>query len=158
MTHDLRRGFFVAALSLAVMSQTVWGQAPDYSATEGLPLQPERWARFTTSEGTWISLDVSPDGQAIVFDLLGDLYTIPIEGGTATRLTHGMAHDFAPRFSPDGSEIVFVSDRSGDNNLWLMSADGNDVRALTKGVGSAFMSPDWTPDGDYIVASRLAYL
>ncbi len=157
MNYDLRRGCFVAALSLAVASQTAWAQGAE-AAMEGLPLEPERWARFTTSEGTWISLDVRPDGQIIVFDLLGDIYTLPIEGGTATRLTHGIAHDVAPRFGPDGSEIVFVSDRSGDNNVWLMAADGSDVRPLTKGVGSAYMSPDWTPDGDYIVVSRRAPL
>jgi Tol biopolymer transport system component/imidazolonepropionase-like amidohydrolase len=113
-----------------------------------------RWARFTASEGTWISLDVSPDGQTIVFDLLGDLYRIPIDGGSATRLTHGIAHDMQPRFSPDGIEIVFVSDRSGDDNVWLMAADGGDLRPLTKGVAAAYVSPEWTPDGDYIVVSR----
>ena len=67
----------------------------------GLPLQPARWARFTATEGTWMSLDVSPDGNTIVFDLLGDLYTLPITGGTATRITDGIAHDVAPRFSPE---------------------------------------------------------
>ncbi len=153
------RGALFAALALLVTSipnQALLGQ--DNGAGDELPLKPARWARFTTSEGTWISLDVSADGQTIVFDLLGDLYTIPIGGGTATRLTHGIAHDVAPRFSPDGREIVFVSDRSGDNNVWIMAADGSDVRAISKGVGSDFRSPEWTPDGDYIVVSRIAPL
>ena len=159
MRLELGRGALVATLALLVTSisnQALLGQ--ENGVGDGLPLEPARWARFTTSEGTWISLDVSADGQTIVFDLLGDLYTIPIGGGTATRLTHGIAHDMAPRFSPDGREIVFVSDRSGDNNVWLMAADGSDVRAISKGVGSAFRSPEWTPDGNYIVVSRQAAL
>ena len=119
-----------------------------------LPLQPERWARFTTTRGTWISLDVSRDGQKIVFDLLGDLYTMPITGGTATRLTGGIAHDMQPRWSPDGKQVVFVSDRSGDENLWLVSAEGGDPRPLTTGDDMTYLSPVWTPDGNYIVVSK----
>ena len=135
-------------------SQTTPAEDPD----RGLPLEPERWARFSTDEGTWISLDVSPDGETIVFDLLGDVYRMPITGGTATRLTAGLPHDMQPRFSPDGERIVFVSDASGDENVWMMAADGSDVRQVTKGLGSRYMSPVWTPDGDYIVVARAAPL
>jgi len=120
----------------------------------GLPLQPDRYATFTTTKGTWISLDVSPDGQSIVFDLLGDLYTIPVTGGKATRLTSGMPHDMQPRWSPDGKRIAFVSDRSGDDNVWIMSVDGRDTVQLTKGVDNGYLSPVWTPDGDYIVVAK----
>jgi Tol biopolymer transport system component len=156
MRSDRRRGTLLPALTLLAVSALPWMlQAQDGSHT-GLPLEPARWARFSTAEGTWISLDVSPDGQTVVFDLLGDLYTIPIGGGTATRLTHGIAHDMQPRFSPDGQEIVFVSDLSGDDNIWLMAADGSDARPLTKGVAAAYLSPEWTPDGEYLVVSRQA--
>jgi Tol biopolymer transport system component len=127
-------------------------QAP--GDTAGLPLAPARWARFTATKGTWMSLDVSPDGQTIVFDLLGDLYRMPAAGGTATRLTHGIAHDMQPRFSPDGTRIVFVSDRSGDENLYLLSLDGGAIRPLTTGVDATYLSPEWTPDGNYVVVSR----
>jgi Tol biopolymer transport system component len=142
------------ALDLTLCSPLLAQEGPD--AGKGLPLEPARWANFTTSQGTWLSLDVSPDGQMIAFDLLGDLYTIPIEGGTATRITHGLEHDMQPRFSPDGEHIVFVSDRSGDDNLWVAGADGSDPRQITKdgGVVSTFLSPDWTPDGNYIVVAR----
>ncbi|MBI1967153.1 MAG: PD40 domain-containing protein [Gemmatimonadetes bacterium] len=121
---------------------------------KGLPLDASRWARFTTSKGTWISLDVSPDGQTLVFDLLGDLYTLPITGGKATRLTHGISHDMQPRFSPDGRKIVFVSDRSGDDNLWIISVDGRDTLQLTTGVDATYLSPDWSSDGQYIVVAK----
>ncbi len=122
--------------------------------TKPLPLAPARWARFTTSKGTWISIDVSPDGQTIVFDLLGDLYTLPIAGGKATRLTQGIAHDMQPRFSPDGKRIVFVSDKSGDDNLWIVSVDGRDTVELTTGIDVTYLSPDWSPDGQYIVVAK----
>ena len=120
----------------------------------GLPLAPTRAARFTTSEGTWMSVDVSPDGRTIVFDMLGDLYTVPIAGGAATRITTGLPHDMHPRFSPDGRRIAFVSDKSGDNNLWVVNADGSDLRQISKGVADEFRTPEWTPDGKYIVVAR----
>ena len=109
---------------------------------------------FETSEGTWISLDVSPDGKAIVFELLGDLYTLPIAGGAATRITSGPGFDSQPRWSPDGKRIVFLSDRSGAENVWLCDPDGSHSKALTKGTNNLYASPDWTPDGKYIVVSR----
>ncbi len=104
----------LVTIALAATATPLLGQSAEIEG-EGLPLEAARYAEFTTTRGTWISLDVSPDGQTVVFDLLGDLYTIPIGGGTATRLTHGLAHDMQPRFSPDGRQIVFVSDRSGDD-------------------------------------------
>ncbi|NNM33234.1 MAG: amidohydrolase, partial [Gemmatimonadetes bacterium] len=119
-----------------------------------LPLEGARKATFTATEGTWISLDVSPDGQTIVFDLLGDLYTMPMAGGKATQLTSGMAFDAQPRWSPDGETVVFVSDRSGGDNVWTMRADRADTAQITQGNGSLYVSPEWTPDGDYIVVSR----
>ena len=123
-----------------------------------LPLIPTRPLKFTTDEGTWMSLDVSPDGKTIVFDLLGDLYTLPIAGGAATRITSGSGFDGQPRFSPDGKTIVFVSDRSGSENLWFVDPDGQHIRPLTRGPNNTFVSPSFTPDGQYVVVTKGADL
>ena len=149
----------VSALLLqapATTSHLAAQQGEKLDPDRGLPLEPARWARFTTNEGTWISLDVSPDGGTIAFDLLGDLYTIPVEGGQATRLTSGMAYDLQPRFSPDGETLVFLSDRSGDHNVWTIPAQGGEPTQISKGVGSRFVSPEWMPDGKYVIVSRAA--
>ena len=69
-----------------------------------LPLKGERTLEFNTKEGTWLALDLSPDGKTIIFDMLGDLYTMPFAGGKATRLTNGMAFDSQPRYTLDSSE------------------------------------------------------
>jgi len=121
---------------------------------DSLPLQMSRNVNFETSEATWLSLDVSPDGKTIVFELLGDLYTMPISGGTATRITSGPGFDSQPRWSPDGKRIVFLSDRNGAENVWLSDPDGANGKALTKGTNNLYASPEWTPDGKYIIVSR----
>ena len=120
---------------------------------ETLPLEPTRRLTMTTSEASWMSVDISPDGSRLVFDLLGDLYTLPIQGGTATPLTQGMAFDQQPRFSPDGERVVFVSDRSGGENVWIIDVDMADTVQLTRGDDNSYQSPEWTPDGDYVVVS-----
>ncbi|MEW5914984.1 MAG: amidohydrolase family protein [Gemmatimonadota bacterium] len=119
-----------------------------------LPLSASRKITFTTSKASWMSLDVSPDGQTIIFDLLGDLYTLPLSGGKAARLTSGMSYDVQPRFSPDGKRVVFVSDRSGGENVWIMSIDKKDTLQVTKGATDLYVSPEWSPDGQYVVASK----
>ena len=121
---------------------------------EGLPLKPTRTANWTTKVGHWMSVDVTPDGQTLVFDLLGDLYTMPSSGGKATALTRGMAFDGQPRFSPDGKKVVFVSDRDGGWNLWTIAVDKSDTNQVTRGKTNTYYSPDYTPDGKYIVATR----
>jgi Tol biopolymer transport system component len=127
---------------------------PKKKKPEGLPLKPNRTIEFTTDEGTWVSLDVSPDGKTILFELLGDLYTVGIEGGEAKAITTGMPFDSSPRYSPDGKWIAFVSDKEGAENLWVAAKDGSDAKALTKDKQSLFVSPSWTPDGDYVLVSR----
>lgn len=120
----------------------------------GLPLKPERKIEFTVDEGSWLSLSVSPDGRTILFDLLGDLYTVPISGGEARPITSGLPFDSQPVFSPDGKLIAFTSDRDGSDNLWIANADGSQPRQLSKDKDGDFISPSWTPDGEYVLVSR----
>jgi Tol biopolymer transport system component len=155
--NGLRLTANAAAMLLPAM---LFAQAPAGGPGAGgppkkpLPLEASRKAEFTATKGTWISLDVSPDGQTIVFDLLGDLYTLPIGGGKATRLTQGLAYDAQPRFSPDGKNVVFVSDRSGGDNVWTLELGTRDTTQITQGNTNLYVSPEFTPDGKYIVASR----
>ncbi|MFT7622227.1 MAG: imidazolonepropionase-like amidohydrolase/Tol biopolymer transport system component [Myxococcota bacterium] len=106
------------------------------------------------TEGTWLSLDVSPNGKQIVFDLLGDLYLLPIEGGNARALTSGVDWDMQPRFSPDGTHIAFTSDRGGGDNVWTVKTDGTSATAVTKESFRLLNSPQWSPDGRYLVARK----
>lgn len=124
------------------------------TAYKGLPLKPARNIRLQTDEGSWMSVDMSPDGKTIVFDLMGDLYTIPAAGGKATALTKGMAFDTHPRYSPDGTRILFTSDRSGSENLWYIDLVKKDTVQLTKDNNMNFPSAAWTPDGEYVVFSK----
>ena len=119
-----------------------------------LPLEAARTLSLDTDEGSWMSLDVSADGRTIVFDLLGDLYAIPIAGGTASQLTSGMAFDAQPRFSPDGKSVVYTSDSDGGDNVWTMDVASRRTKQITKGKSNRYRSPEWTPDGRYLVVSR----
>ncbi|MGQ3231265.1 MAG: amidohydrolase family protein, partial [Blastomonas fulva] len=118
------------------------------------PPMKTRTIPIKVDEGTWMNLDVSPDGSRIVFDLLGDIYTMPMSGGAATRIAEGLAYEQHPRFSPDGSRIAFTSDRGGGDNIWVMNADGSDKRQLTKETFRLLNNPSWSPDGQYIVARK----
>src|SRR3546814_3229025 len=101
-----------------------------------------------------MTLDVSPDGRTVAFDLLGDIYTIPITGGAATRIAAGIPYEAQPRFSPDGSKIAFTSDRGGGDNIWIMNADGSNRRQLTEEEFTLLNNPTWSPDGKYIAARK----
>ncbi|MBS0374716.1 MAG: PD40 domain-containing protein [Proteobacteria bacterium] len=129
-------------------------KAPDPAADINKPRAEARKVEFDTHEGTWMSVDVSPDGRTIVFDLLGDIYTLPIAGGTARAITSGPAYDSHPRYSPDGKTIAFTSDRGGSQNLWLMDADGSNPRAVTAERDAFVRSAAWTPDGNFLVARK----
>ena len=114
---------------------------------------PYRDVEFTTNEGTWMCLDVSPDGKTIVFDMLGDIYTLPVAGGTATCIRNGLAWEVQPRFSPDGKKISFTSDAGGGDNIWYMNADGSNARQITKEGFQLLNNAEWI-DNEYIVARK----
>jgi imidazolonepropionase-like amidohydrolase/Tol biopolymer transport system component len=146
----------VASVQLAGFSQTagVPSQQADFrihQEGDSLPLKPARLLSWEEHEGTWVSLDVSPDGKTIVFELLGDLYTMPVSGGEATCIVCGLPFDSQPVFSPDGSRIAFVSDRNGNENLWVANADGSAPRAISASQDNCeFVSPEWARDGQSI--------
>ena len=147
--------WLIAAAALVLATQST--ETPEDN--EALPLEATATIEFTTDEVTWMSLDVSPDGGTVVFDLLGDLYTLPIAGGEATRIIGDMSFESQPTFSPDGKTIAFLSDRSGVENLWLADADGQNPRPVskdkpTKSRPQLMASPSWTPDGDYLLVSK----
>lgn len=118
------------------------------------PPLPTRDVTINVTEGTWMSLDVSPDGQTIAFDLLGDVYTMPITGGRATPISSGLPWEIQPRFSPDGSRIAFISDRGGGDNIWIMNPDGSDRLQVSNESFRLLNNPAWSPDGQYIAARK----
>jgi len=107
-----------------------------------------------TRTGTWMNLDVSPDGKWIVFDLLGDIYRVSVRGGKAEAITQGLAWDMQPKFSPDGKRIAFTSDRAGGDNIWLVDVTGKNAKQVTKETYRLMTAPDWSPDGQFIVARK----
>ncbi len=119
-----------------------------------IPHVPSDTIEFEATEGTWITVDVSPDGKEIVFDILGDVYKMPISGGDATLLSGGLPYEVQPRFSPDGKKILFTSDRGGGDNIWMMNADGSDRVQLTKEDYRLLNNPSWHPSGQYFVAKK----
>ncbi|PZN96953.1 MAG: amidohydrolase [Alphaproteobacteria bacterium] len=136
------------------------------AAAQPTPAKPPKWdvnappgmatrqVRIAVDNGTWMNIDVSRDGRSIAFDLLGDIYTMPITGGTPTRIAEGLAYEHQPRFSPDGKRIAFTSDRGGGDNIWLMNIDGSDKRQLTKEDFRLLNQPSWSPDGQFIIAKK----
>lgn len=148
-----------ATMSVALISTTSF--AADKKADDkkkewevNSPPDPHFETAIDTTEGTWMSLDLSPDGKTLVFDMLGDIYTMPITGGTAKALTSGIAWDMQPRFSPDGKSIAFTSDRGGGDNLWIMDADGKNATAVTSESFRLLNSPVWHPNGEYIAGRK----
>lgn len=120
------------------------------------PRGETREISFSTDEGTWMSLDISPDNKWLYFDLMGHIYRMSSEGGKAENLTDssGITLNFHPAISPDGSEIAFISDRSGQSNLWIMNADGSDPKQVFKEGMIRAVTPEWSNDGEYIYINR----
>ena len=152
----------IATVLLAV-SAPAFAQAPAPAASPATDAPkwdvnnapgPKTVANLNVTEGTWMTVDVSPDGKEIVFDMLGDIYSMPIGGGEAKNLTSGAMWDMQPRFSPDGKMLAFTSDRGGGDNIWVMNRDGSNPKQVTKETFRLLNSPAWSPDGQYIAARK----
>lgn len=109
---------------------------------------------FDISEGTWMNLDISPDDREIAFDLLGDIYMMPVSGGRAYPLSTGLAWEVQPRFSPDGNRLLYTSDKGGGDNIWSMKRDGTEAEQLTDESYRLLNNPYWHPSGKYFVARK----
>jgi Tol biopolymer transport system component/imidazolonepropionase-like amidohydrolase len=149
------------ALALLFLHQAADGSPkPGDASTEApkwdvnAPGGPSRETPIDVTSGTWMSVDVSPDGGELVFDLLGDVYALPLAGGEARVLASGVAWQMQPCFSPDGKRIAFTSDAGGGDNVWVMERDGTHARAVTKESFRLLNSPAWSPDGEYLVARK----
>jgi imidazolonepropionase-like amidohydrolase/Tol biopolymer transport system component len=152
----MRIALFTALLALLSI-QTITAQDKkkwDVNDPTTLGGMPYKSIEFSTNEGTWTCLDVSPDGRTIVFDLLGDIYTMPIEGGVTTCIRSGLAWEVQPRFSPNGQQILFTSDAGGGDNIWLMQKDGSKPKQITKESFRLLNNAAWMPDGNYFVARK----
>ena len=140
-------GFAAAQTPPADDNKPKW----DVAAPPGLTI---REVPIDVTEGSWMNLDASPDGLTLAFDLLGDIYTMPLSGGTPKRIADGLPFETQPRFSPDGKRIAFTSDRGGGDNIWIMNADGSDKRQMSKEDFRLLNQPSWSPDGRFIAAKK----
>ncbi len=146
------RNMLLPALLLALPAPVLAQETEPWSVETSLGTG--RPFTFEATEGTWMNVAVSPDGETILFDLLGDIYSMPIEGGTAIRIAGGQAFEMQPRFSPDGSRVAFISDRDGTFNIWTMDPDGSAPEQVSKETNREVNSPAWSPDGQYIFARK----
>ena len=126
-TLDVFKVLVIAGSLLVACHGTALAQGEKEDGDDqALPLEGEtRKLSFSTDEGTWMSLDVTPDGKSIFFDLLGDIYRLPIDGGSAIRVTEGLPYDNQPKLSPDGQWMAYISDKDGADNLWISKIDGS---------------------------------
>jgi len=153
----------VASITLTIALQVSAVEVGKESANE--PEKKEKWsvnapqgqfkdANIDVTSGTWMNVDVSPDGKMLTFDLLGDIYTMSIKGGEAKPLMTDIAWQMQPRFSPDGKYIAFTSDEGGGDNLWIMNRDGSNGKAVSTETFRLLNSLAWSPDSNYIVGRK----
>lgn len=155
-TYGLAALFLAASVPLSAMpaDSTKADSVKIEKKNKELPLEPGRTVSFKTQNGTWMSVDISPDGKTLLFDLMGDIYQMPFGGGKAEAVTEGMAWDVHPRFSPDGKSMVFVSDRSGADAAWIYDFTSKEYTQLTKDEDNYVTSAEWSTDGNYVFVSK----
>lgn len=170
-THNLLAILFGLSCSFASTSLYAFNINPQLSnetqaTKESLEKDPlKQWnvlappmdlkkVKISTNETTWSSLDISPDGKHMVFDMLGDIFIVDAKGGKAIALTQDFAWNIQPSISPDGTKIAFISDRDGLSNAWIMDINGANLRQVTKEKINLIHAPKWSPDSQYIVVTK----
>jgi Tol biopolymer transport system component len=109
-----------------------------------------RTIEFDMKQVTQPDVAVTPDGQTLIFTMLGHLFRLPIEGGAAEQLTFGPYYDTDIAISPDGTRVAFVSDRDGsEGNIFVLDIASKQVSPLTHEARAG--RPAWSPDGQAIV-------
>ncbi|MBC3876072.1 amidohydrolase family protein [Undibacterium flavidum] len=151
--RNIGRNMVLASL-VAISASVGAADAPKKKWDVNSPPGESKMAKLDIKTGTWMSVDVSPDGKQIIFDVLGDLYLMPIAGGEAKALTHTMAWEMQARFSPDGKQIAYMSDAGGGDNIWVMNIDGSEAHAVTKEDFRLLNNPVWHPNGQFIAARK----
>lgn len=167
MFHKIKKikvmSLLIASITLPAVMQI--NAAETEKESTGEPSEKVEWsvnapqgkfkdANIDVTSGTWMNVDVSPDGNTLAFDLLGDIYTMSIKGGEAEPLMTDIAWQMQPRFSPDGKHIAFTSDEDGGDNLWIMNRDGSNSKAVSKEQFRLLNSPAWSPDGNYLIGRK----
>ena len=117
--------------------------------------QDDNWRTidFETTEVTAADVTLSPDGQWLIFTMLGHLFHLPVTGGTAEQLTFGPSYDFDPVFSPDGARVAFTSNRDGsEGNVFVLELATGQITQVTHEPWAG--RPTWAPDGQAIVYLR----
>jgi imidazolonepropionase-like amidohydrolase/Tol biopolymer transport system component len=143
------------SILIAIISSTLISKAQDNKKWDiEKPSGTSKTINFTTDEGTYMNVDVSADGKFIVFDLLGDIYKMPINGGKASLLAGGLAFEVQPRFSPNGKYISYTSDKEGGDNIWVMNVDGSEKKSVTKETFRLLNNAVWTPNSEYLIARK----
>jgi len=150
----IKTSFTALALPLLFLSQSSIAEEEKPKWSVNTPQGEFKTVNIDVDQGTWMNVDLSPDGKTLVFDLLGDIYTMPVKGGKATALMTDIAWQMQPRFSPDGKYIAFTSDEDGGDNLWIMNRDGSNAKAVSSESFRLLNSPAWSPDGNYLVGRK----
>jgi len=130
----IKKLFFISAFLIALTESLLGMETP-------------QWLRYPA---------ISPDGQTIVFEYGGDLFTIATEGGIAMPLTSNPAYDYQAVWSPDSKTIAFASDRHGNFDIFTIPATGGSPKRLTFYSGSETPS-SFSPNGKEILFSAMIY-
>ena len=118
---------------------------------DGIARRPSRVSAANLIEDA----SLSPKGERVLFAARGEIFSAPVEKGPTRNLTHTPgAHEKAPRWSPDGSQVVFISDKSGEEEIWIAPQDGlKEPEQITKDGKEMRYRPEWSADGKQIAFS-----